>query len=117
MTDIQAMSLCMVVIVQLASCNKEWKRDTFPICNYCICMYVCIYTKRLEGTHVQGINCKNGNSGELLQQVDCEHGTHYSHTSLPSHTSTGHTSTDPRLLVSPPHGTLCLTPGAPVDYQ
>lgn len=40
MTDIQAMSLCMVVIVQLASCNKEWKRDTFPICNYCICMYI-----------------------------------------------------------------------------
>lgn len=40
MTDIQAMSLCMVVIVQLSSCNKEWKRDTFPICNYCICMYI-----------------------------------------------------------------------------
>lgn len=39
-----------------------------------------LYTKRLEGTHVQDINCKNGNSGELCQRVDCEQGTHHSAT-------------------------------------
>lgn len=43
MNGIEAMSVCMVVIVQLASRNKEWKRDTFPIVNYCI--YEFIYKK------------------------------------------------------------------------
>lgn len=86
---------------------------------YVITVYVCIYTKRLEGTHVQGINCKNGNSGELLQQVDREHGTHYTVTLACPATPAQATpqTTDPRLLVSPPHGALRLTPGAPVDDQ
>lgn len=39
-----------------------------------------LYTKRLEGTHVQDINRKNGNSGELRQRVDCEQGARHSTT-------------------------------------
>ncbi|MPC48447.1 hypothetical protein E2C01_042220 [Portunus trituberculatus] len=88
-----------------------------------------IYNRTARATHPHtrrdceapgmGINCKNGNSGELLQQVDCEHGTHYTVTLACPATPAQATpqTTDPRLLISPPHGALCLTPGAPVDYQ
>lgn len=67
-----------------------------------------LYTKRLEGTHVQDINRKNGNSGELLQRVDCEHGTRYS-------TTLACPATPSLDSGSPPRG-CPLSPGAPVDY-